>query len=331
MKLGITLSTDKQETNWNAFRLANLTLSKGDAVSIFLVSEGVEYQQSCSPKFNIKEQVEEFLSSDKVKILACGTCLAIRNQESNEECPEGRMEDWYRLIAENDKTLKKLFLTTTILITLLLTPSTTFAQGRMGNWTSSPSSVTSDDHTAREEAEGKEVWEKLQAKQLECKNLTDEQYSSLGEYFMGQSIGDTQRHALMNQMMTNMMGEEGEEQMHVAMGKRVSGCEPNAQIPSNKVGFRPMLWMMGGGGNPMMGTGWENMMGGWNGFGLSGWISMLFFWILLILGVVALFRYLADSAKGDGREKSHLDILKGRYARGELDKKEFEQMKKDLA
>src|SRR3989344_607114 len=222
--------------------------------------------------------------------------------------------------------MKKLFLTATILFTLLLTPSTSFAQGM----TSSPSSVTFDDHTAREELEGKETWEKLQSKQLECKNLTDEQYGSLGEYFMGQSIGDTQRHALMNQMMTNMMGEEGEEQMHIAIGKRVSGCESNAQVPSNGVGFMPMMWMMGGGGNPMMGTGWGNMMGGWNGFGLLGWIPMLLFWILLILGVVALIRYLGGSGKTIKDDKTPLDILKERYARGEIDKKEFEEMKKDL-
>src|SRR3989338_761005 len=216
--------------------------------------------------------------------------------------------------------MKKSLLTAIILITLLLTPTSAFAQGMM---TSSLSSVTYDDHTAREEVEGKEIWEKLQAKQLECKNLTDEQYGSLGEYFMGQSIGDTQRHALMNQMMTNMMGEEGEEQMHVAMGKRVSGCEPNAQVHSNRVSFMPMMWMMGGGGNPMM--------GGWNGFGILGWLPMLLFWILLILSVVALFRYLGVSTRSRDKEKSPLDILKERYVKGEIDKKEFEQMKKDIA
>ena len=216
--------------------------------------------------------------------------------------------------------MKKLFLTAIFLFTLLLTPSVTFAQGMMGNWTSSPSSVTSDDHTAGEEIEGKEIWDKLQTKQLECKNLTDEQYGSLGEYFMGQSIGNTQRHILMNQMMTSMMGEEGEEQAHIAMGKRLSGCEPNAQVPSNGVGFMPMMWMMGGGGNPMMGY------SGWGGF---GWIFMIVFWVLIILGVVALVRYLGRS----GQQQEHrtpLDILKERYARGEINKKEFEEKKKDL-
>ena len=226
------------------------------------------------------------------------------------------------LIIVNNR-MKKLILVPILLLTLLMTPSAALAQGMMDNWGSSPSSITSDDHTAREEVEGKEIWEKLQAKQLECNNLTDEQYGSLGEYFMGQSIGNTQRHALMNQMMANMMGEEGEEQMHVAMGKRLSGCEPNAQVPSNGVGFMPMMWTVGGGGNPMM--------GGWNGFGILGWLPMLLFWILLILSVVALFRYLGVSTRSRDKEKSPLDILKERYVKGEIDKKEFEQMKKDIA
>ena len=226
------------------------------------------------------------------------------------------------LIIVNNR-MKKLILVQILLLTLLMTPSAALAQGMMDNWGSSPSSITPDDHTAREEVEGKEIWEKLQAKQLECNNLTDEQYGSLGEYFMGQSIGNTQRHALMNQMMANMMGEEGEEQMHVAMGKRLSGCEPNAQVPSGGVGFMPMMWTVGGGGNPMM--------GGWNGFGILGWLPMLLFWILLILSVVALFRYLGVSTRSRDKEKSPLDILKERYVKGEIDKKEFEQMKKDIA
>jgi len=227
--------------------------------------------------------------------------------------------------------MKKALLISVLLFTLLLTPSSIFAQGMMGNWTSSSPSAISDDHTAREEQEGKETWEKLQSKQIECKNLTDEQYGSLGEYFMGQSIGDTQRHALMNQMMTSMMGEEGEEQAHIAMGKRLSGCEPDAQVPSNGVGFMPMMWMMGGGGNPIMGYngGWDNMMG-WGGFGF-GWIFMIIFWILIILGVVALVRYLGNSGKSVKDDKTPLEILKERYAKGEIDKKEFEDKKKDLA
>jgi len=217
--------------------------------------------------------------------------------------------------------MKKLLLIIIFLFILTVTPSVVFAQGMMGNWTSSSSSVASDDHTASEEAEGKEIWDKLQAKQLECKNLTDNNYEVLGEFFMGQSIGNTQRHAVMNQMMTNMMGQNGEEQMHIALGKRSSGCDTNASFHSG-YGLPMMGWMMGGGGNPMMGY------GGWGGFGL-GWIFMVVFWILIILGVVAFARYLGG-AKQNGAGRTPMDILKERYAKGEIDKKEFEEKKKAL-
>ena len=183
------------------------------------------------------------------------------------------------------------------------------------------SNTESGNHTAREEQEGKEIWQKLQAKQLECQNLTDDNFTSLGEYFMGQMTGNS--HEAMNTMMEQMMGKEGEEQMHVIMGKRLSGCEPNAQIPSTG---SPQG---GGGGNPMMGP-WFGMMNGWSGFGLLGWFFMIIFWLLIILGVVALIRYLGSAGRSNDKEKAPLEILKERYARGEIDKKEFEEKKKDL-
>ena len=210
--------------------------------------------------------------------------------------------------------MKRTLLITITLFILLVTPSIAFAQGMMGNWGSSPSSAISDDHTAREEAEGKEIREKLQAKQLECKNLTDDNYEVLGEYFMGQMAGD--QHEAMNNMMIQMMGKQGEEQIHVVMGKRLSGCDTRTK----------------GGGNPMMGyRGWGNMMGGWDGgFGIFGWITMIAFWLLLILGIIVLIRYLGGLGKRSDAGRSPLDILKERYARGEIDKKEFEEMKKEL-
>ena len=223
--------------------------------------------------------------------------------------------------------MKKLVLTLILLLSLLITPTTIMAQGMMGNWTSSPSSVASDDHTAQEEAEGKEIWEKLQAKQLACKDLTDENYGSLGEYYMGQMTGNS--HAAMNAMMERMMGKEGEEQIHIIIGKRLSSCDTSAAFPQNGVNFMPIMWMMGGGGNPMIGYGWNNMMG-WNGFGLLGWLPMLLFWALLILGVVALIRYPGRSGQSQ-KSKNPLEILKERYAKGEIDKKEFEEKKRDLA
>ena len=85
------------------------------------------------------------------------------------------------------------------------------------------------------------------------------------------------------------------------------------------------MWTMGGGGNPMMGY------GGWGGFGF-GCFFMIIFWILIILGVVALVRYLGGTKQNSvDKDKTPLDILKERYARGEINKKEFEEIKKDLS
>lgn len=183
--------------------------------------------------------------------------------------------------------MKRIIIIAIFIITLVTTPSVVFAQGMMGT----QSAVSSDGHTAREEAEGKEIWEKLQAKQLECKDLTNDNFESLGEYFMGQMAGSS--HEAMNNMMVRMMGEEGEKQMHIAMGKRNSACDTS-------VGFIPM-----------MGSGFGNMMGGWGSFGILGWLTMIIFWVLLILGVIALIRYLARSGQSS-EDKTPLDILKGR-------------------
>jgi len=80
------------------------------------------------------------------------------------------------------------------------------------------------------------------------------------------------------------------------------------------------------------------MMWGYNGFGFGGGglgIGMLLFWGLIIVGIVMLVRgfggtsgFLASQPRV--REKTALDILADRYARGEIDKAEFEQKRNDL-
>lgn len=187
-------------------------------------------------------------------------------------------------------------------------------------------------HTTLEEQEGKEVWGKFQAKEVSCADLNDEQYGALGEYFMGQMMGNS--HASMNAMMIQAHGEDGEEQIHIVMGKRLSGCDTSASVSGITGGWMPMMnMMMGGWPSPFSSNPINNMMNfGFGPLGGFAWLFMILWWVLVIAGIVALIKWLAYQSRGTREhEKSALDILKDRYAKGEIDKKEFEERKKDLA
>jgi putative membrane protein len=79
---------------------------------------------------------------------------------------------------------------------------------------------------------------------------------------------------------------------------------------------------------------WGNdCWGGWGpGMGIAGMIMMLVFWALIIAGMVLLFSWLLRSKKKEfpGSGETPLDILKKRYARGEISKDDFDRIKKDL-
>jgi putative membrane protein len=76
------------------------------------------------------------------------------------------------------------------------------------------------------------------------------------------------------------------------------------------------------------------MMGWGYGMGWVGMILMVAFWVAVIVGIVFLIRWLVISTRGGSRggtsEDSALDILRKRYARGEINKEEFEEKKNDL-
>ncbi|MGH4026919.1 MAG: SHOCT domain-containing protein [Pseudonocardiaceae bacterium] len=73
----------------------------------------------------------------------------------------------------------------------------------------------------------------------------------------------------------------------------------------------------------------------WYGSGMSGWgyalmtLSMVVFWGLLVLAVIALIQYLArggwsGAAQGSQRPAPE-DLLAERFARGEIDEHDFRQ------
>ncbi len=72
----------------------------------------------------------------------------------------------------------------------------------------------------------------------------------------------------------------------------------------------------------------------WGTFGIGMMLFMLVFWVLVILGIVVLIRWAWTSMGGAAQKgefaETALDILEKRYARGEIDKEEFEARRLDL-
>jgi uncharacterized protein involved in oxidation of intracellular sulfur len=114
MKLGIVVYSADAETVWNAFRLGNFALKKGDEAKVFLLAKGVECESLDSDKFRIKEQMQSLVDSGG-RIYACGTCLKIRQSggkpagspanRGSELCPLSTMNDLYEIVKESDKVV----------------------------------------------------------------------------------------------------------------------------------------------------------------------------------------------------------------------------------
>jgi uncharacterized protein involved in oxidation of intracellular sulfur len=60
MNVLFIISTDDGETAYNAMRLANVAVKKGDDVSVFMLGKGVLFEKSNSEPFNVMEQVNQF-------------------------------------------------------------------------------------------------------------------------------------------------------------------------------------------------------------------------------------------------------------------------------
>lgn len=176
-----------------------------------------------------------------------------------------------------------------------------------------------------------------QDQDINCEKVTESQFDALGDAVM-ETIHPGEEHELMDQMM----GGEGStslKAMHIAMGQNYLNCSNRLGQSYGVMGSNMMSGMMGMMTGGMMGN-WQNqiekggvssMMGNFgfgSGFNFFGWFFMILFWALIILGIVALIRLLAKG--GESNKKTPLDILKERYAKGEIDQKEYEIKKKEL-
>lgn len=78
-------------------------------------------------------------------------------------------------------------------------------------------------------------------------------------------------------------------------------------------------------------------MGDWSGWGWAWWmpmgLMMLLFWGLVIVTLILLVRWLWTQSQqrgGSPTPETPLDVLKKRYARGEITKEEFDRIKEDI-
>jgi putative membrane protein len=78
------------------------------------------------------------------------------------------------------------------------------------------------------------------------------------------------------------------------------------------------------------GWGMHPMWWVWGAWGLGMGLILLVFWGVVIVGIVLGIRWLVSQSR-EPRSDTALEILRQRYARGEINKDEFEAKKRDLA
>ena len=147
---------------------------------------------------------------------------------------------------------------------------------------------------------------------IACNTLTNDQLEIIGEYYMEQMMPG-EGHKRAHEMMGLTEGSDAEEQFHIQMAKR-SYCGENTGMMGGNV--------MGGG-----------MIGNYSpSYANNGYWNIA--WILIFAAVIFLIVWLVYQFGMFGTKKTAsetpLTILRKRYAEGEITKKDFEDMKKEI-
>ena len=156
---------------------------------------------------------------------------------------------------------------------------------------------------------------------VDCNTLSDTELELIGEFQMERMHPDD-AHELMHGMMGLEEGSEEETRFHINLAK-TAYCGKSyygAAGPGGMAQFFGGAGMMGSGG--MMGDG--GAFGAWSLFGLV-------FWLLLLAGLFLLVAWLYRNVASHVAGEEPVTVLKRRYAGGEITKKEFEGMKKELS
>jgi putative membrane protein len=160
--------------------------------------------------------------------------------------------------------------------------------------------------------------------------INDQQLEKLGGAVMEERRGDRKRH----QWLESMVGGEGSSSL-AAMHRRIG----LGYLSGGRGGMFPgMMGRPGPGRRDLTprDSDWRRsrmpgMMRDVRRVGLVwAWIFVVLIWAIMILGIVLLIRTLVKSGRPVAGQTA-LEILKTRYARGEIGKQEYEEKKKDIA
>ncbi len=161
---------------------------------------------------------------------------------------------------------------------------------------------------------------------IDCRKVTEKQMEDLGDAFMDVIHPDSSEHEFMDRMMG---GEKSPTlaSMNRIMGARYLGCY-KGEVPFG--GMMGPLYGGRGNGDDSYDRRWPHMMYGNGPWGMMSGYGGGIMWILLLVVIMLAILFIMKWAKPAGSGEAPLDILKKRYANGEITKEEFEQKKKDL-
>ena len=204
-----------------------------------------------------------------------------------------------------------------VLIALLFAPMTTFAM-------ESPDQVLQNIRSTQSLGSGT---------QIDCKKITDEQAVRYGKAVYAAQIDPDKVEAFMKEM--SQVEGNPFDSIYANMGLATLKCVelPATDIPQNYMSAQSAMYTQ----QPTNTQGGGGMMRGY-GF-VSAYVVLL--WVFSVLGFAVFmtwisshvfhrqFRKLVEGGHPDHESKA-LDILKERYARGDITKEQFDKVRKDL-
>ena len=162
---------------------------------------------------------------------------------------------------------------------------------------------------------------------ISCDKLTNEQLESIGDYYMEQ-MHPGEAHEIMDEMMG---GEDSEslKQVHIQMAKRMYCNEDTDEMMGG--GMMDMMMgsggMMNGMGTNMMGSGvMGNYLADYYGYNNFEYFLVGFFIAIILLIIWLVYKF----TKKQEEFETPVSIIKKRYAEGKINKKQFEEMQKEL-